>query len=578
MCGIAGIYDFSKRIEFNELKTLSQGLRWRGPDAEGIWSNELNSVGLVHRRLSIIDLNERSNQPMHFTSLCITYNGEVYNFQEIKQTVLETDRDWKTTSDTEVLLKLFAKFGAQAPNLLRGMFAFAIYDNSNKELFLARDHFGMKPLYYSFINNKFVFSSNLSSLVSLLPNQSLDHQSLYSFFRMGHIEEPNTLYKDIHMLPAGHFMTVNSSGIKIHKYFDLNSYESKTEKSFAEIMEDSMNHHLISDEKIALFLSSGLDSTLLATLLSNNKTPNTKALTLSYHHDFKDDEGTAAQNLAEKLHLAHEIKKIGSTDFESNLNNLLTFMDQPSIDGVNTFFICQAAHKQGYKVALSGLGADELFGGYPTFKYMQLYPYLKSTPAAGIKLLQELNGKFNFFNQAKLKELPTSLKSYNHFYYYIRSFMTDEEIQKTLNPDIYFQGKKDFDQSIDGLVQSPEKSIFRLTSDLELNHYMKNQLLRDNDWASMSNSVEIRMPFVDLKMLELQRALSEKTSLKKKNIFKKTFNWLDPNLFKSKKKGFGIPVPEWIKKHTANELASSDLKTWAKFIITKKINDKIIQN
>lgn len=578
MCGIAGIFDFRNKIVRNELKSLSEKLQFRGPDAEGIWINQTENLGLVHRRLSILDLNERSNQPMQQKNFTITYNGEVYNYNELKKNHFSFNTNWLTTSDTEVLLKLYDLFKHRTPTYLRGMFAFAIYDQNQDELFLARDHFGMKPLYYSFINDKFIFSSNLNSLVSLLPNKNLNNQSLYSFFRLGHVEEPGTIYKDIYMLPAGHSITVSKKGIKIDSFFNLNTYEAKVDTNFIETFKDSIDHHLISDEKIILFLSSGLDSSLIGSIINSKGLKNINSVTLSYNRPYLNDEGEDAKMVANILNLPHEIAKIGEEDFDQHLDRILSCMDQPSIDGINTYFISNVANKLGYKVALSGLGGDELFGGYETFKYMKLFPILQKTPNIGLSLFKQINKKIKLFPLEKANEISNFLSNFNSFYFYIRSFMPNLLISQILDPDIYKTGKKDFEQWVDSLYFDQQKTIFRSTSDLELNHYMKNQLLRDNDWASMANSVELRVPFVDLKMLDYQRTISANKNIQKKDFYKKNYPSLPLELYQLKKKGFGIPVPEWIKTKTKNNDASSDLKTWAQFIIKKKIDEKIIQN
>ena len=396
MCGFSGIYSYAgERIKDDELKSMHCSLSTRGPDGQGFWIKHDYSVGLSHRRLSIIDLTESGAQPMEWRDgrYRIVYNGEIYNYRELREGLEGKGYTFKSHSDTEVLLALYAEEGKGFVNGLRGMFALAIWDEVSQGIFLARDQFGVKPLYLSDDGKVIRFASQVKTLlagggVSRAP----DPAGYVGYCLLGSVPEPFTLYRSIRALPAGSTLWVTQSGeFQPNIFWSLGKVISDSEQgmfetgsSIKEALLDSMQHHLLSDVPVGLFLSSGIDSSVLAALASSQG-QQINAVTLGFeeYYGTRDDEVPTAIKTAKELRLKHEIHRLGSSEFLGYMDNLMQSMDQPSIDGVNTYFVSLAANRAGLKVAISGLGGDELFAGYPSFRDVPRLASLPRTPAFG---------------------------------------------------------------------------------------------------------------------------------------------------------------------------------------------------
>lgn len=389
MCGINGIFAYADQaptVDILELERTRDAMLARGPDGFGSWHSKDGRIGLGHRRLAIIELSELGAQPMHTSDgqLSITFNGEIYNHNDLRKQLETKGFVFRSHSDTEVLLNLYQDCGTEMVKQLRGMFAFALWDNSNKKLFIARDPYGIKPVYYSNGSGVFRFASQVKALLaSNKIDDSINPAGLVSFLLWGSVSEPFTLYENIQILPAGHILEIDIFGEqKIHQYWNINdainnacelaeriSSDKAIELSTLAIR-DSVKAHMIADVPIGTFLSAGLDSASITGIAQKLLDQPLTSLTLAFD-EFKGsslDEVPIACDIAKALAVQHQIITARMEDVEKELSIFCEAMDQPTIDGLNTWFISKAAKTAGMKVVLSGLGGDEMLGGYATFQ------------------------------------------------------------------------------------------------------------------------------------------------------------------------------------------------------------------
>ena len=386
MCAIVSVLAYSKEgslVDEAELIAMRDSMGARGPDGAGLWLDPKKRAGLGHRRLSIIDLSAGGRQPMMLPErrLAIAFNGEIYNHRELRSALQGKGHQFRSTSDTEVLLHLYAEEGEAMLEKLRGMYAFALWDGAKESLFLARDPFGIKPLYWADDGKVFRAASQVKGLIAGgRVDLSPEPAGHVGFFLWGDVPEPYTLYRGIRELPAGHCSTITLAGEKRTRCFCsiplllAKAEEAMTMRELADkdrlrsALGDSIRHHLVADVPVGVFLSSGLDSTTIAAL-ATEAGGQLRTITLGFE-EFKgtiNDETPLAEQVARHYGARHETVWVRRHDFENDLDDLLQAMDQPSSDGVNTYFISKIAAQAGLKVALSGLGGDELFGGYSSF-------------------------------------------------------------------------------------------------------------------------------------------------------------------------------------------------------------------
>lgn len=539
----------------------------RGPDGDGLWLSQDNTVGLAHRRLSILDLSERGAQPMSTpdSSLRIVFNGEIYNFQELRKRLQAKGHKFHSNSDTEVLLHAWREYGQDMVDHLRGMFAFVIWDEEKQGIFLARDHFGIKPLYYHDDGTTFRVASQVKAI---LAGESIETQpepaGHVGFFIWGCVPEPYTLYRNLFSLRAGHTLWVDRSGLRIpHKYFDIAeelgiAATTKAEGSASEILQealcDSVKQHLIADVPVGVFLSAGLDSTTLAALASDDIN-RLHAVTLGFeeYKNSQADEVPLAQKVAAHYGCVHHVEHISRLDFDRKLPAILEAMDQPSIDGVNTYFVARAARQAGLKVVISGLGGDELLGGYPSFRQIpaavsRLKPFA-ATPGIG-RLMRIVS--------APLVRRSTSPKyaglfeyggSYGGAYLLRRGLFMPWELPQFLDGELVKEGWATL-QPVVRLDEwlKPIGSPHAKVAAMEMSLYMRNMLLRDSDWAGMAHSLEIRTPMVDIALFRaLAPYLSDLNNpLDKRMLSSIPKRSLPDEIINRPKTGFSIPVGEWL--------------------------------
>lgn len=594
MCGIAVLYAYDNSappVDREELLRIRDHMVTRGPDGFGDWYSVNNRVGLAHRRLSIIDLSDIAAQPMTNDdgSLIITYNGEIYNYNVLREWLKVKGYHFRSHSDTEVLLHLYAEKGPEMVHELRGMYAFAIWDAREEGLFIARDPFGIKPLYYSDDGHTFRLASQVKALLAGRGvDTAPDPAGHVGFFLWGHVPEPYTLYKKIRMLPPGCSFMVNRKGFRKLKTFcsipnelakskaaPFNGDRETMLKRLRAALLDSVRHHLVADVPVGVFLSSGLDSTTLAALASETG-GSLKTITLGFeeYRGTERDEVPLAEEVAHLYGAEHQTIWIGKEDFQHDFAKLLEAMDQPSTDGVNTYFVSKAAARAGLKVAISGLGGDELFGGYSSFrqipKMIKLLRPVSLVPGVGKGFRVVCAPVLKHFTSPKYAGLLEYGGSVGSAYLLRRGMFMPWELPDVLDVEIVREGWKELetlarlDEAVAGITSERLQ-----VSALETTWYMRNQLLRDTDWTSMAHSLEIRVPLVDIVLLRtVTTAIENGYSFNKQDMASTPQRSLQSAILNRQKTGFSIPVQEWLSasQGQTGNMADRGLRGWAKQI------------
>lgn len=599
MCGIAGLYAHhpdAAPVDDGALARMSERMAARGPDAAGSWRSDDGRLALAHRRLAIIDLSPGGAQPMTHTTragglLVISFNGEIYNHRELRAALERDGHEFHSHSDTEVLLQLYERHGRAMLPMLRGMFAFALWDAQAQRLLLARDAFGIKPLYVAQDGRTLRFASQVNAL---LAGGGVDTAACAAghvgFFLWGSVPEPYTLWRGIRSLPAGHSLVVDARGPQPAEPWGRRIAERLAQAAaqpargsradalaaLADALRDSVRAHQVADVPVGVFLSSGLDSALLAALAAPDReaAAQVQTLTLAFaeYAGQPHDEAPLAEKLAGQLGTRHATVRTNRQAFEADFDAFLSAMDQPSIDGVNTWFVAKAAAGQGLKVALSGLGGDELFASYPSFSDLprlqraaRPFAALPGLGAVLRRLAAPLIGRVSSPKYAGVAEYGATLGG---AYLLRRGLFMPWELPQVLPPDMAEQGWRELGgrAGIDGLAAGlhgvkPERLAI---SALEMSRYMRNQLLRDADWASMAHSLEVRVPLVDTVLLEAVAPwLAAHPGLSKPQVVAAAAPALPGELLQRPKTGFTVPVRDWLGANTAH---ARGLRGWARMI------------
>jgi asparagine synthase (glutamine-hydrolysing) len=559
MCGIAGIFtqtEYREQIE-KRILPMQAALRHRGPDDRGIYVSEDRSVALAHTRLSILDLSPAGHQPMSISDgrYWITFNGEIYNFKELRRSLEEEGERFQSQTDTEVILKLYQRFGRECVDRLRGMFAFAIWDDLEKNCFISRDPLGIKPLYYWQSGSTLVIASELRAiLASGLPSTSLNPDGLYGYLTTGSVPEPDTLIEGIQCLEAGHWLNWRSGNLQKQQYWQIDfTPENISLPEAPEILRqallDSIEHHFVSDVPVGVFLSGGIDSTALVALARQIQQGELRTYSISFAEE-KWNEGNIAQQVAQIFATKHTEYQVTANSAKEILDKYLTAIDQPSIDGFNTFCVSQIASSDGSKVVLSGLGGDELFAGYHSFiKIPKMVCY-----ASRLKRIQPVANTLGIAlekwgNSPKLKRIgafirakPTVANAYNSY----RGIFSPAEaiaICSRYFSNLEFE-PRDFDDR-----PANNLSIADRVSTLEIERYMRNQLLRDSDVMSMANGLELRVPLVDRTFLETIAKIPSTMRLATgKQLLIQSVPELPDFVVNRPKKGFSFPFEQWMNR------------------------------
>jgi asparagine synthase (glutamine-hydrolysing) len=593
MCGIAGIFAYggaAVSVDETELLKTREAMTARGPDGAGIWLSTDRRIGLAHRRLALVDLTDSGAQPMANGdgTLRIVFNGEIYNYRELRVSLEARGYQFRSTSDTEVLLHLYADADERMFERLRGMYAFAIWDAVRKRLVLARDPFGMKPLYYSDDGSTIRIASQVKAILSGgAIASSTDCAGQVGFFLLGYVPEPWTAYEKIKALPAGHCLVIDEGGRRELTQFcdikrelaDLGDSPTRTDcgietaRRIENSLADSVRHHLVADVPVGLFLSAGLDSSSIAAASAKSQVSHIDSITLGFkeYAGGPGDETIVAADVAARLGLKHHPRWISEDDFAAAHEKLFAAMDQPSTDGVNTYFVSEAASSLGLKAALSGLGGDELFGGYPSFRHVpRLVGLGKMIPGKtlGIGLRQIAAPIVARLSSPKYASILEYSGSFGAAYLMRRALFLPWEIESLLDPDVVREGFADFDpvamleQSIAGIKEDHLK-----VAALEMTWYMRNQLLRDADWAGMAHSLEIRMPMVDLPTLRaVMPAVAAHPEMRKPDFLSAALREVaGRDLLARRKTGFVVPIRDWLMRRNAVG-PGRGLRGWASMV------------
>lgn len=574
MCGIAGIIGKAPDIEARAQR-MGDAIAHRGPDNRGFqtWGDAGSSqTSFAHRRLSIIDLSEAGRQPMQTACgrYSIIYNGEIYNFLELRQKL--PGRGFKLTShtDTEVLLRLYQEHGPACLRMLHGMFAFAIRDNETGDVFIARDRLGIKPLYYYSSGGSFVFCSELRGLLaSGLAPRVLDTVSLNSFLSFGAIQEPRTIIEDVRSLPPAHYMVVSADGEvrELARYWKLPETRMVTNRDevieeTAARLEESTKLHLIADVPLGAFLSGGIDSSAIVALMTRHAKGWVKTFNVCFEEQ-EFSEHTLARAVAEKWQTDHTEILLSEAEMVASLPDAIADIDQPTIDGINTWVISRATKRAGITVALSGLGGDELFGGYPSFeRARQLNKYRAAmswfNPAARDRMAR-LTATLLRQSLPSQKVGSTISAGGDLLFSYatMRGLFSRTSRENLMNGSRLPDAKSDYEIPAETLALMSngnngysDGDVFNRISRYELGLYMGNMLLRDTDAMSMASSLEVRVPFLDHKLVEWVYSLpgSMKTGRHPKQLLVEALRLELPlEITDRRKMGFALPFERWLR-------------------------------
>ena len=511
MCGIAGLVTKDKNK--NQLvKKMSKRIEHRGPDGEGYYFDD--DIALAHRRLSIIDLST-GDQPIYNEDKTIVtvFNGEIYNYQELRDELIKAGHKFITKSDTEVLVHGYEAWHTDLPKHLRGMFAFAIYDKNKKELFLARDNFGIKPLYYAYMNDTFMFASEVKAFLDLpMFNKELNKDILETYLEFSFVPTTETFFKGVYRLDAGTSLLFKDNNILLNKYFKLDfkdsniSYEDAVIK-IGNVMEESVSKHLISDVEVGSFLSSGIDSSYIVSLAKPNRT-----YTVGYDIA-KYDEIKYAKDLADKLKINNTSKVIKKEEYMKEIPNIMYYLDEPTSDpaAISLYFVAKLARKD-VKVVLSGEGADEFFGGYNYYreevdlKFYNKIPYFIRHAIGKIaSLFPEMYG-FNFLVR-RGEKLENSYIGVN------RNF--SEKMAKKVLKDKY--SLKGIDVTKDVYEEFKDYSNINKMQAIDINFWLMKDILLKADRMTMASSLEGRVPFIDKEVFKVASSLPLDYKVTKEN-------------------------------------------------------------
>ena len=544
MCGICGI--IRKGDNKDIIKKMNDRIMHRGPDGEGYYID--GDVAFGHRRLSIIDLST-GDQPIYNEdgSVVTVYNGEIYNYLELRSELESLGHEFKTKSDTEVLVHGYEEWHTDLPKHLRGMFAFAIYDKNRNEIFLARDNFGIKPLYYAKMNDSFMFASEIKSFLDVPDfKKEFNEEILETYLEFSFVPTNETFFKGVYRLDAGCSLLYKDEDIKINKYFKLDFKEdamsfSDAVKNISDVMEDSVKRHLIADVEVGSFLSSGIDSSYIVSLAKPDKT-----YTVGYENK-KYDEINYAKDLANKLGIKNESKIIKKDEYLDAIPKIMYHLDEPTSDpaAISLYFVAKLASCD-LKVVLSGEGADEFFGGYNYYREEVDYKFYNKIPfcirhvigkVAG--LFPEVRG-FNFLVR-RGEKLENSYIGVN------RNF-SEKMARKVLRKNYEL---KAIDVTKDVYNEFKDYSNIDKMQAIDINFWLMKDILLKADRMTMASSIEGRVPFIDKEVFSVASKLPFDYKVTKENtkvaLREAARKVIPTDAYKKKKLGFPVPIREWIK-------------------------------
>ncbi len=552
MCRIAGIFNRVSDSSLSlDIVRMRESMQHGGPDDAGVYLDEDLPLALGHRRLSLIDLSAAGHQPMSdlLGMLQLIFNGEIYNYQEIKATLSALGHVFKTKSDTEVILKAYLQWGTKCFGRFNGMFALAMWDKRSNQLILARDHAGIKPLYYFVDKDLFIFASEIRAFKAYKCDWPETEDWKIPFLTFGHLPEPFTTLQNVKPLAKGTCLIVELPSLKATEStfstFQFSSLITDAETAVAlvkEKLEKAVERHLISDAPIGLFLSGGVDSSLLTLIAHKYIGESLKTLSIVFEDATLNEE--PYQNIIiDQTNAHHQSFLVTEKDFRNELPDILEAMDQPSTDGINSYFICKYARQYGLTAVLSGLGADELFGGYNSFNHASKAAFIQKLPSF-------IPGLANHLPKEKLKKIAfLERKDIVGEYLFNRGLFSINQTASLLSIS-----EREVNNTLDKVLIEPiDKSVDHRNraSHLEVNLYMKNQLLKDSDTMSMWHSLEVRVPFLDKELMETAYSIHPDIKFDKKigkHLLIKAFDEVLPKkIWQRKKQGFTFPFYKWMK-------------------------------
>lgn len=563
MCGISGIFSYTNSsVSYqSHIHRMSCAIAHRGPDSEGNYYNKEDGIYFGHRRLAIIDLSSQAAQPMwdFEKKLALIFNGEIYNFKELRKEL--HSYPFVTESDSEVILAAYREWGVDCVRKFNGIFALAIWDNQQKSLFIARDHIGIKPLYYYSNDIVFAFSSEIRSLLaSGLIKKELNQEALYDYLTYQSTVRSLTLVKDVYRLEAGSYMVIKSSGIKTTKYWDILSKhdfdypDEKTVKSnVREKILTAVRRQMVSDVPIGAFLSGGIDSSILVAsmALQSDLPVNTFTVTFS---EKEYDESVQALEIAKLYNTNHRELHISADNILEDIPGIVEQFDNPSGDGVNSYIVSKAIRDAGLKVAVSGLGGDELFAGYGYSKSYQKIAVQDGMWSNTFLLRQGIARILTISGSSRIKKIASLIgsrdSSIQYLYPVIRALYSRKELDDLLAHGLTYYNTLSTPSLLadDRINQFPFLSQFSIA---DIVGYTEAVLLKDSDQMSMANSVELRVPFFDVELLEYVLGVPDKfkNPLRPKKLLVESMANLIPDSISNKKKmGFTLPWEYWMKK------------------------------
>lgn len=571
MCGITGFYAFNEigRLHGIHLVEANNQLAHRGPDSGLVFTE--NRMGLGHRRLSIIDLSTDGRQPMTDQSgrYTIVFNGEIFNYQSLKQDLLNKGINFVSATDTEVLLYLYIHEKEKCLSKLNGFFAFAIYDNLEDSLFLARDRYGIKPLVYFIDEDKFLFSSEINSLMAYQIPKELDKTAVFQYFQLHYIPAPNTIYQNVFKLLPAHYLSLKGREMQIKPYYELPKPDFSTQKiptyqdaqkQFLDLLDDSVKLRLMADVPLGAFLSGGIDSSAVVALASRYQNLNT--FSIGYQDEPFFDETEYANLVAQTFKTNHQVFKLSNDDLFEAIFKLLDFFGEPFADSsVIPFFILSQKTKEKVTVALSGDGADELFAGYN--KYLGEYKVRENGFVANLLknnlgVLEKLPKSRNGFLSNKFRQFHRFSQAANlsaeERYWYLSSFFAENKLQNLFSSNFFAKmDQNEYDQRKKIIISKIHgKKDLNDFLEADVRNLLTNDMLPKVDTASMAHSLEVRVPFLDYRIVDFAFSLPSDYKINghmKKRIVQDAFrNILPEKLYNRPKHGFDVPLAKGFQK------------------------------
>ncbi len=571
MCGITGVYAFNMvgRVSMINVTNATMALEKRGPDFQNVYNDQVVAMG--HRRLSIIDTSADGNQPMWDTSgkFCLIFNGEIYNYKDLRTYLEASGSSFKSQSDTEVLLQLLITGGQEALNKVNGFFALAFYNLEEKSLFIARDRIGIKPLYYLIDEDRVLFGSEMKAIIQYGINKDIDYTAIYTYLQLNYIPAPATIFKSVKKLLPGHCIVIKPGEVKVESYYQIpfsksdytkESYEDQQMK-LKDLLEASVQKRLVADVPLGSFLSGGIDSSVIAALAKRHK-PDLHTFSIGYKDEKFFDETNYARAVAKKIGSEHTVFSLSNQDLYNEVHNILDYIDEPFADSsaIAVYILSRETRKHA-TVALSGDGADELFAGYN--KHAAFLRVINGGSA--MKTVGALSTLWSLLPKSRNNALTNKFRQLHRFsqgmklnakdrYWQWAGFANENEINKLFSAksrkgfdrDSYLQ----FKNQLTGHIPKNENVNDLLYTDMQL--VLADDMLTKVDRMSMANGLEVRVPFLDHELVEYAFRLPVKSKINptiRKRIVQDTFKDILPEeLYNRPKKGFEVPLLKWFRR------------------------------